>query len=563
MSPVRGKVEVLAGVKVLGRRGEKQRTEDWRTLHWKTYQRNVYRLQKRIYQATRQGDWKRVHKLQRLLLRSWSARCIAVRQVSQDNRGKRTAGVDGVKNLTSPLRLRLAHKLAQLAEWQVAPIRRTYIPKPGTTEKRGLGIPVMADRACQALVKLALEPEWEAQFEPNSYGFRPGRAVHDAIEAIFNTICLKPKYVLDADIEKCFDRINHDALLNKLETLPVVEQLVRGWLKAGIVDAGQWLFPEAGTPQGGVISPLLANIALHGFERALVAVSRRHHISVIRYADDFVVMCIDLEAVLAVKQRAEEWLAEMGLRLKEAKTHITHTLNDYAGQVGFDFLGFHVRQYRVGRHRTRTYRGRPGFKTLITPAMKGVKRHTEKVRRIIQQYRGAPQTALITVLNPVIRGWTNYYRTCVAKDTFNQMDRLLFEKVMGWAAYRHPNRGYRWRYRRYWRRRGLRMVFSDGTHTLNHYAEAHIVRHVKVRGEKSPYDGDWVYWGARLGRDPTKPGRVTRLLKQQQGRCGNCGSLLTTEDVMEIHHRDGNRRNDQYTNLVLLHAHCHDQAHAG
>jgi RNA-directed DNA polymerase len=160
VSPVRGKVEVLAGVKVLGRRGEKQRTEDWRTLHWKTYQRNVYRLQKRIYQATRQGDWKRVHKLQRLLLRSWSARCIAVRQVSQDNRGKRTAGVDGVKNLTSPHRLRLAHRLAQLAEWRVAPIRRTYIPKPGTTEKRGLGIPVMADRACQALVRLALEPEW-------------------------------------------------------------------------------------------------------------------------------------------------------------------------------------------------------------------------------------------------------------------------------------------------------------------------------------------------------------------------------------------------------------------
>ena len=210
MSPVRGQVEVMAE---LGSWADgATRTEDWQTLPWATYQRNVYRLQKRIYQATQRGDWQGVHKLQRLLLRSWSARCLAVRQVSQDNRGKRTAGVDGVKNLTPPQRLRLVRRLAHLRRWRVAPIRRTYIPKPGTTERRGLGIPVMADRACQALVKQALEPEWEAQFEPNSYGFRPGRSAHDALEAIFKTIQRQPKFVLDADIEKCFDRINHEAL---------------------------------------------------------------------------------------------------------------------------------------------------------------------------------------------------------------------------------------------------------------------------------------------------------------------------------------------------------------
>ena len=570
MSPVRGKVEVLDELRSWAdvarrakRRLRKQRTEDWKTLRWKEYQRNVYRLQRRIYQATRRGDWKRVHKLQRLLLRSWSARCLAVRQVSQDNRGKRTAGVDGVKNLTPRQRLKLARELENLTDWRVAPIRRTYIPKPGTTEERGLGIPVMADRACQALVKQALEPEWEAQFEPNSYGFRPGRSTHDAIEAIFNAICLKPKFVLDADIEKCFDCINHDALLKKLKTIPMLARLVRGWLKAGIVDKGEWLFPEAGTPQGGVISPLLANVALHGFERAMEALSRRYRISVIRYADDFVVLCQDLETLLAVKAKAEAWLMEMGLRLKAAKTHITHTLDGYEGQTGFDFLGFHVRQYRVGKYRTRTYRGRPGYKTLITPAEKGVKRHTEKVGGIVHQYRGAPQTALITALNPVIRGWTQYYRTSVAKRTFNKLDKLMYWKLMCWTAHRHSHRSYRWRHHRYWRRRGLRMVFSDGKHTLNHYAETPIVRHVKVRGEKSPYDGDWVYWGARLGRDPTRPGRVIRLLRQQQGRCEGCGLPLTTEDVMEIHHRDGDRRNDRYANLVLLHAHCHDQAHAG
>jgi RNA-directed DNA polymerase len=295
----------------------------------------------------------------------------------------------------------------------------------------------------------------------------------------------------------------------------------------------------------------------------LTTISRQHRISVIRYADDFVVICIDLETLLSVKQRAEEWLAGIGLRLKEAKTHITHTLEEYAGQTGFDFLGFHVRQYPVGQYRTRTYRGQPGFKTLITPAMKGVKRHTEKVRHIVHQYRGAPQRALITTLNPVIRGWTNYYRSCVAKRTFSKLDKLMTKKVMGWAAFRHPSRGPRWRYRRYWQRRELRMVFSDGKLSLSHYAAARIVRHVKVRGEKSPYDGDWVYWGARLGRDPTKPGRVISLLKQQQGRCGRCRLPLTTEDVMETHHRDGDRRNNRYANLVLLHAHCHDQAHAG
>ena len=550
----------MAGV---ARKVRRRHTEDWKALPWKKHQRNVFRLQKRIYQAARQGDWKRVHNLQRLLLRSWSARCLAVRQVSQDNRGKRTAGVDGVKSLTSKQRWKLARNLKDLTGWKVAPIRRKQIPKVGTTEKRGLGIPVMADRAMQALVKQALEPEWEAQFEPNSYGFRPGRSAHDAIGAIFNAICHKPKYVLDADIEKCFDRISHDALLGKLNTIPAMARLIRDWLKAGIVDKGELLFPEAGTPQGGVISPLLANIALHGLERAMEAVSRRYRIIVIRYADDFVVLCKDLETLLAVKMRAETWLKEMGLRLKASKTHITHTLNEYEGQTGFDFLGFHVRQYQVGRYRTYTYRGQSGFKTLITPAKKGVKRHTEKVRESVHQYRGAPQAALIAALNPLIRGWTQYYRSCVAKRTFDRMDYLMYCKLMGWAAHRHPRQSRRWHYQRYWRRQKGRIVFSDGKYTLNYYAKTPIVRHVKVRNAKSPYDGDWVYWGERLGRDPTKPERVIRLLKQQQGRCGICGLHLTTEDVMEIHHRDGDRRNNRYINLLLLHAHCHDQAHAG
>ena len=226
---------------------------EWNTLPWKQIQRRVFKLQKRIYRASQRGDRKTVHRLQRLLTRSWSARVMAVRRVTQDNQGKKTAGVDGVKSLTPPQRLLLTNRLR--LPTTVHPTRRVWIPKPGTAEQRPLGIPTLSDRAAQALAKLGLEPEWEARFEPNSYGFRPGRACHDAIEAIFTSINHKPKYVLDADIAKCFDRINHQALLTKLHTFPAMRRAIRAWLKAGVMD-GVTLFPTTdGTPQGGVSTP--------------------------------------------------------------------------------------------------------------------------------------------------------------------------------------------------------------------------------------------------------------------------------------------------------------------
>lgn len=202
----------------------------------------------------------------------------------------------------------------------------------------------MLQRAYQALVKLALEPEWEAVFEPNSYGFRPGRSAHDAIEAVFNFIRLKPKYVLKADIEKCFDKIDHQALLGKLCTIQPITKLVRGWLKAGIVEQGQTLFPETGLAQGGVISPLLMNIALHGLEEALrEPYPKRHKPAIIRFADDVAILHHDLETLHQIKAQAEIWLSQMGLQLNPSKTRISHTLNEDEGQVGFDFLGFNIR----------------------------------------------------------------------------------------------------------------------------------------------------------------------------------------------------------------------------
>ncbi len=286
----------------------------WELLDWETIERQVFKLQKRIYQASQRGDVKTVHSLQKLLMNSWSAKCLAVRRVTQDNQGKKTAGVDGVKSLSPKQRMHLVNTLK--LEPKARPVRRVWIPKPGTQEKRGLGIPVMYDRALQALVKLALEPEWEAKFEPNSYGFRPGRSCHDAIQAIYSCINKKDKYALDADIAKCFDRINHQALLDKLMTTPTVRRIIKAWLKAGVME-GETLFPtEEGAPQGSVVSPLLANVALHGLETAIRAAfpasktvkgktTDNWKPNVIRYADDVRHLTQD-EILLAEKRGSEE-----------------------------------------------------------------------------------------------------------------------------------------------------------------------------------------------------------------------------------------------------------------
>jgi len=263
--------------------------DEWKTINWKHVERSVFKLQKRIYRASEQNNRKKVHKLQRLLLTSHSGRLLAVRRVTQDNQGKKTAGIDGVKSLTPIQRLKLSKTLK--VQGKASPVRRVEIPKPGsTTERRPLGIPTMRDRATQALVKQALEPEWEAKFEPNSYGFRPGRSCHDAITAIFGAISIQAKFCLDADIAKCFDRIAHAPLLEKMQTTPSLRRQVKAWLKAGVMEHGE-LFPtETGSPQGGCISPLLANIALHGLETDLIAHFKPRWDCktpiMVRYADD-------------------------------------------------------------------------------------------------------------------------------------------------------------------------------------------------------------------------------------------------------------------------------------
>ena len=525
---------------------------EWHLLPWRKLERQVYKLQTRIYRASRRGDVKAVHRLQRLLLNSWAARCLAVRRVTQDNQGKRTAGVDGIASLNPAQRLHLAKTLKLTDKAQ--PTRRVWIPKPGKAEKRPLGIPTMADRSRQALLKLALEPEWEARFEPNSYGFRPGRSAHDAIEAIFNCIRIIPKYVLDADIAKCFDRINHQALLEKLHAPPLIYRQVKAWLRGGVMESGQWFPTNEGTPQGGVISPLLANIALHGMETRIKQVNRNAYL--IRYADDFVILHERLEIVQACQQAIVEWLSELGLALHDTKTRYTHTLQEYQGNVGFDFLGFTVRQYRVSKHQSKSHLG---HKTLIMPSKENLKRHLEQIRSIIHQLRAASQRVLIRALNPVIRGWTNYYATGVSKKTFGKAQWQTFGSLWRWAIRRHPNKSRGWVARKYWHQSQF-STDPEGKMRLINHQEVPIQRHLKVKADRSPFDGDWLYWSQRLGKHPELPTRVAVLLKRQSGKCPICGLYFRSEDQMEVDHvlPQSKGGSSLYSNLQLLHRHCHD-----
>ncbi|HET8636470.1 MAG TPA: group II intron reverse transcriptase/maturase, partial [Acidobacteriaceae bacterium] len=424
-------------------------SEDWAMLPWRKLERHVYRLQKRIYRASERGNVPAVHRLQQLLMRSRSAQLLAVRRVTQDNRGKKTAGIDGVKSLRPPARLALVDALhpKHIKRTKARPVRRVWIPKPGKPEKRPLGIPVLRDRAHQALVKQAVEPEWEARFERHSYGFRPGRGCHDAIEAIFGVIKQKPKYVLDADIAQCFDHISHQALLNKLATYPALRQTIRAWLKAGVMDAGVFTSTEEGTPQGGVISPLLANIALHGMEAAIqnAYTVREGKPTLIRYADDFVILHSTHAGIEKAKDVIEPWLQTIGLELKPSKTRIAHTLYPLQGEPGFDFLGMTIRQYPVGpAHSGRDTYGRLlGFKTLIKPSEDAIKRHVRALGQVVRKHQTAPQAALIEHLNPVIHGWATYYRTVVAKDSYARCDDWLYSKLRYWARRRHRNKSLR------------------------------------------------------------------------------------------------------------------------
>jgi len=503
---------------------------DWGSIDWAEVEGDVRRLRQRIFTASQAGDLAKVRSLQKLMLRSRANAVLSVRRVTELNAGRKTAGVDGVVVVTAPGKAFLAASVQhQSGSWAPKPVKRVYIPK-ANGKQRPLGIPVLFDRCLQAQVVSALEPEWEARFEPKSYGFRPGRGCHDAISCIYATISRRTAqrvWVLDADLASAFDRIGHSPLLAQLDGFPA-RGLIEGWLKAGVVENGVLAPTEEGAPQGGVISPLLLSVALHGMEQAAGV---RYHSSgskagttmadspvVVRYADDQVALCASREQAEQVKARLAEWLKPRGLAFNEDKTRIVH-LDD-----GFDFLGFNVRRYQG--------------KLLIKPSKAALRRHRERLAAEMKALRGANASAVIQRLNPIIRGWSTYYRGVVSSEAFSKLDTHVWKLTYKWARRSHPNKSKGWVVSRYFdafnKSRRDRWVFGDrdsGAYLFRH-AWTNIVRHELVKGAASPDDPALAdYWARRRQRHPPPLDGVSlRLIKAQRGRCPVCGGLLLLAD---------------------------------
>jgi RNA-directed DNA polymerase len=516
---------------------------DWDAVVWRTHEENVARLRRRIFTATRAQDWATARSLQKMMLRSWSNTLLSVRQVTQRNAGRRTGGIDGEVALSSPERADMAVRVHRSrASWDPLPVRRVHIPKAGG-KQRPLGIPVIVDRCHQARVRNALEPEWEARFEPRSYGFRPGRSCADAIGSLYATLSgprARRVWILDADLSAAFDRIDHAHILGQLGGFPARE-LVAGWLRAGVIESGKGFAPtEAGTPQGGVISPLLMNVALHGLEEAAGvryrATGTRPGTAVegtpilVRYADDMVVCCYSRQQAEQVKAQLADWLAPRGLVFNEDKTRIVDL------EEGFDFLGFNLRRYR--------YRHQPA-KLLIRPSQDAVRRIRHRLAEELRNLRGCNAMAVIARLNPIIRGWAAYYRGVVSSKVFNALDNHMWWLTYRWARHSHPTKSKKWIVRRYFGRfnkfRNNQWVFGARDHVVNDrgdvaflvkFAWTAIVRHQLVAGRASPDDPHLIdYWVARRRKvKPPLDNYNLGLLAKQDGRCPLCGDHLLVPD---------------------------------
>jgi RNA-directed DNA polymerase len=536
-------------------------------IDWRAVEKSVFKLQKRIYQASQAKDEVLVRKLQKLLKASYAAKLLAIRKVTQLNQGRSTAGVDGKVALTPKTRKQLSDSLNW--ELRTQPIRRVWIEKPGKAEKRPLGIPTIRERVRQTIISMVLEPEWEAKFEPNSYGFRPGRSCHDAIQAIFQSVKFKQAHVLDADIKGCFDNIGHQALLDKLNNSHQIKRLIGIWLKAGVMDNGFAEVNKSGTPQGSSLSPLLANIALHGMENDTKAYLKQDlirynknrwgkqgsylaSISIIRYADDFVILHESEEIILKAKAYITDWLKGLELELKPEKTRIAHTLHRYKeSQPGFKFLGFSIRQFKCSDRAK-------GYKTIIRPDKEKVKIHRRKLNETVRNHRSLKQEELIRILNPVIRGWCNYNQYAVSRQTFESLQNTMFRIIWSWACYRHSYRSKKWIKEKYFIQDGgnnWRFGLKNGVKLVSH-ADCKITRFTKVSGNNSPYNGDFVYWATRMGKYREGMKTAAILLKKQKGKCCQCNLNFLPDDNFEVLHLNGDKKDFKGKNLKLIHGRC-------
>jgi RNA-directed DNA polymerase len=538
-------------------------TDEWHDIDWDAVHRNVRRLQARIVKATKEGKWGRVKALQRLLTHSFSGKALAVRRVTE-NQGKNTPGVDKVTWSSHQSKTMAIRSLKQKG-YNPQPLRRVYIPK-SNGKLRPLGIPTMKDRAMQALYLLALDPISECLADPNSYGFRKERACRDAMEQCYNALGKgkSPQWVLDADIKGCFDNISHDWLT---ANIPMDKTILRKWLKSGYIEKSAIHKTEDGTPQGGIISPVLANMALDGLERCLrekypleTRKQYRAQVNMVRYADDFIITGASKEILEGeVKPLVVEFLRERNLELSEEKTAIRHI------DEGFDFLGQNVRKYNG--------------KCLIKPSKKNVKTFLDNVRATIKGKHGSSAIDLIAALNPKIIGWGIYHRHAVSAKTFANVDNAIYKAIWRWALRGHPKKTRRWIRKQYFCTvKGNNWVFFDKTQDRNgetllrflkNMTSIHIKRHTKIKSAANPYDPQWeTYFETRLGlkMEATLHGRrkLSNLWKEQDGTCPVCNQKITKLTGWHNHHieRRADGGSDRSENRVLLHPECHIKVHA-
>jgi RNA-directed DNA polymerase len=442
----------------------------WDSIRWDKIESEVYRIQTRIVKYLKQGKLWLVKKLQRLLKKSYHVILLAIKRVTS-NKGKNTAGVDGKVIRTPEQKIRTARIIKHQRRYRALPLRRILIPKKNG-KMRPLGIPTMRDRIMQAIHLIALAPVAEYTADKNSYGFRPKRSTADAIQNCYQMLCRKTcaKWVLEGDIKGCFDNISHGWLI---DNVPTDKRMLGRWLRSGFIYKKKLFSTEAGTPQGGIISPVIANMALDGLEEILKQKFRGCKVNYTRYADDFVITGVSKELLEnKVKPVVVKFLAERGLVLSDEKTVVTH-IDD-----GFDFLGFNIRSYNG--------------KVLTKPSKASIASVLKKVKNIIKNNKQAKQKNLIRLLNPVIRGWGNYYSHVVSKDVFSRIDHEVTMMLIHWASRRHPNKLKRWVIRKYFSSVGNRnWVFKSGDIELTMLAKIPIIRHIKIRKDANPFDTDY------------------------------------------------------------------------